>query len=338
MSRRGRPALRHVNDGEPGITRRRAGRGFRYLHGNGRPVRDETTLQRIRRLAIPPAYRDVWICPSAHGHLQATGRDVRGRKQYLYHADWVKHRSTDKFVRLVAFGQALPALRRKVREHLRLPGLPPEKVLALVVAIMGQTLARIGNDSYARSNDSYGLTTLRDRHVQWLSRGGAQLCFVGKSHQQQAYRVDDARLGRLIRRCHDLAGMRLFQYLDDEGKPRPVGSGDVNRYLKEVMGGDFTAKDFRTWGGTVLAMVELAALPVPDGSSQTKRAALEKQVIDAVAQVLGNTPAVCRKSYVDPCVFAAWQRGAFASAPARRSARQWERLALKILRDGHRRR
>ncbi len=330
------PTLRHVSDDEPGITRRRMGRGFRYLRVDGSPVRDAATLKRVRELAIPPAYRDVWICRSANGHLQATGRDARGRKQYLYHPDWVRQRSTDKFAHIIAFAEALPALRRKVRQDLRLPGLPPEKVFALVVSIMGQTLARIGNSSYARSNDSYGLTTLRGRHVQRLPHGGVQLRFVGKSQQQQAYRLDDARLARLVRRCHDLPGMHLFQYLDDDGKPHPVDSGDVNQYLKQAMGGEFSAKDFRTWGATVLALVELAALPLPEGSSQAKRSRLQNQVIDAVARVLGNTPAVCRKSYIDPCAFEAWAQGWLTDAPARRSARQWEKLTLKLLRKGHR--
>lgn len=328
--------LRHSHDGEPGILRQRAGRGFRYVDARGKAVRAAATLERIRRLAIPPAYTQVWICAQANGHLQACGRDARGRKQYRYHPDWVRTRSDNKFDRIVAFGKALPGLRRRVRSDLALPGLPREKVLAIVIAVMGRTLARIGNDAYARDNHSYGLTTLRNRHLERAGQGKARLRFRGKSGQAQAMVIDDRQLSALVRRCQQLPGQLLFQYRDDDGKVRPVSSSDVNDYLCNATGADFSAKDFRTWGGTLVALRELAQLPVPETGGERALSALQNQVIAAVAAMLGNTPAVCRKAYIDPCVFDGWRDGKLGAMQSLRGPRQWEAAALRFLRAAHR--
>src|SRR5687768_15687828 len=257
--------LRYVSDAEPGIARRRAGRGFSYRAPDGAVVRDRDTLARIRALAIPPAYTEVWICTSPRGHLQATGRDARRRKQYRYHARWKHARGEGKFDRIVAFGQALPRLRRRLRADLKLPGYPRDKVLAIVVSLLAHTLVRVGNDEYARSNRSYGLTTLRERHVEFLRGGRARLRFRGKSGLEHERVVDDAGLVRRVRALHELPGQALFQYVDDSGEAQPVASSDVNDYLRAAMGEAFTAKDFRTWGGTLLAFRQLAATPPPLG-------------------------------------------------------------------------
>lgn len=240
--------LVYVSDEGPGLTRRRAGSGFRYFDARGHAVRDAATLQRVRALAIPPAYRDVWICPRANGHLQATGRDARGRKQYRYHARWNEVRGREKFGRIEDFGRALPKLRRRLREDLKLAGFPERKVVAIVVAVMADTLVRIGNAGYARDNKSYGLTTLRNRHVSFLRGGRARLKFRGKGGIEHEIELDDARLVKLVRGCQQLPGQHLFQYRDDDGRMHPVGSAQVNEYLHEAMGADFTAKDFRTPG------------------------------------------------------------------------------------------
>jgi DNA topoisomerase IB len=335
--------LVYVNDGGPGIGRRRAGRGFVYRDARGRTVRNAGTLARIRALAIPPAYTDVWICTRANGHLQATGRDARGRKQYRYHRDWQRHRGDGKFDRMVAFGGALPRLRRRLRSDLALPGFPRAKVLAIVVALLAETLLRVGNDEYARSNGSFGLTTLRNRHVEFLQGGRARLRFRGKGGQAQETVLDDVRLARLLRRCQQLPGQALFQYRDDDGALQPVGSSQVNDYLREAMGEAFTAKDFRTWGGTLLAFQRLAMTPLPDDERVSERslAATRNAVIAEVAHALGNTPAVCRKAYVDPCVFEGWCSGelqriaAAAGSAGARGARQWEQATLKFLRRAH---
>lgn len=245
-------------------------------------------------------------------------------------------RSDGKFDHILAFGKVLPSLRRKVRQHLALPGLPREKVLALVVAVMGQTLARVGNDAYARDNHSYGLTTLRNRHLQPIREGRLSMRFRGKSGQAQMLVIDDRRLVALIRRCQQLPGQMLFQYSDDAGVVHPVDSGDVNAYLRELTGGDFTAKDFRTWGGTLVALRELARLPMDSAASERALTAQQNQVVAAVAAMLGNTPAVCRKAYIDPCVFSGWRQGRLQGLQGIRGARQWEMAALKFLRAGHR--
>lgn len=328
--------LQYVCDDAPGLRRLRCGRGFRYLDADGRPVRHDATLARIRALAIPPAYRDVWICASPRGHLQATGRDARGRKQYRYHPDWRSHRDSGKFERLTAFAAALPRLRRALRTDLAQPGFPREKVLALVVRIMAETLVRVGNPRYARDNGSYGLTTLRSRHARFPGRG-LRLQFRGKGGRRHDVGIDDARVARLVRSIHQLPGQPLFQYRDDSGEPQPIDSSMVNEYLRERTGAAFTAKDFRTWGATLAAFRLLAAKPLPDGGERALAAA-RQEVLAEVAAMLGNTVAVCRKSYVDPCVFAGWEQGRLALAAARaQGPRQWEDAARRFLAREHRR-
>jgi len=324
--------LVYVSDEEPGIARRRAGKGFSYRLPDGRPVRDAQTLQRIRQLAIPPAYTEVWICTKPNGHVQATGRDARRRKQYRYHPDWAQVRGDGKFERIMAFGQALPRLRRRLRRDLALPGYPRDKVLAMVVALMAETLVRVGNAEYARSNRSYGLTTLRNRHLEFVKGGRARLKFRGKGGQEHDIEVDDARLVKLIRGCQQLPGQALFQYRDDDGQLQPVDSGEVNDYLREAMGESFTAKDFRTWGGTRAALQRLAQLPLPEPSSERALKQAQNAVIREVADALGNTPAVCRKAYIDPCVFDGWRGGELHGLCERvRGERQWDLATLKYL-------
>lgn len=327
--------LHYVNDAEPGIRRRRAGKGFAYLDANGKTIRDARTLARIGALAVPPAYTDVWICADACGHLQATGRDARGRKQYRYHAQWGRFRDAEKYQRLLRFGQRLPSLRRRLRHDLNLAGLPREKVLAVVVSLLMETRIRIGNAEYARENGSYGLTTLRSRHVEFLRGSRALFHFRGKSGQMREAALDDKRLGRLVRRCQNLPGQALFQYIDDEGKRHGVDSTQVNDYLRAIMGESFSAKDFRTWIGTLTAIALLARTPLPNrGGDRAHRAAIA-QVIGNVAVELGNTPAVCRKSYVCPQIFDGWREGALhRGIPETVVAhpRQLETRALRLLR------
>ncbi|ATD66208.1 DNA topoisomerase [Luteimonas chenhongjianii] len=336
--------LRWVCDDQPGLSRHRAGKGFCYRDADGRVVRDGATLERVRRLAIPPAYRDVWICTLANGHLQATARDARGRKQYRYHPDWSEVRGHGKFDRIVAFGTALPRLRRALGRDLRLPDLQRDKVLAIVVSLMAQTFVRVGNDSYTRSNGSYGLTTLRNRHFKPLGAGRALLRFRGKSGQEQEIELDDAKLTALVRKVQQLPGQSLFQYIGDDGERHGIDSGMVNDYLRETMGGAFTAKDFRTWGGTLMAFRRFASMPLPEdgnGGAPSERALAtqEKIVIADVADALGNTVAVCRKAYIDPVLYAAWRDGGLQRAAGNaRGERQWEAAALKLLRQRHRRR
>jgi DNA topoisomerase-1 len=332
--------LVHVSDSAPGLRRKRAGKGFAYVDARGRAVRNRSALQRIRGLAVPPAWTDVWICARPDGHIQATGRDARGRKQYRYHPRWLEVRDAEKFDRIVAFGAALPRLRRALRRDLALDGLPRDKVTAMVVAIMGDTLVRIGNDEYARDNQSFGLTTLRNRHVDFAA-GRARLRFKGKSGQEHDVVLDDARVARLVRRIQQLPGQSLFQYLDDDGKPQPVDSGTVNDYLRDAMDDDFTAKDFRTWGATLSAVRLLADQDVPlkaNGAlNQRVATALRNTVVERVAKRLRNTPAVCRKSYIDPAVFGCWEDGRLHRACANaRGPRQWEQAGLRLLRAAHR--
>lgn len=334
--------LRYVSDADPGIARRRAGRGFTYRDPQGRTVRDPATLARIRALAVPPAYTEVWICPQANGHLQATGRDRRGRKQYRYHASWQEARGDGKFDRLVAFGHALPRLRRRLRRDLALPGFPRAKVLAIVVALMAETLLRVGNDEYARHNRSFGLTTLRNRHIDFLRGGRARLHFRGKGGLEHDLELDNRRLVALIRRCQQLPGQHLFQYRDDDGTVQRVDSGEVNAYLREAMGEEFTAKEFRTWGGTLEAFRQFAAQPLPEGRGGKppgERALTQRQneVIRHVAQHLRNTVAVCRKAYIDPTVFEGWRDGRLQRAVRNaRGERQWEQALLRFLSRAHR--
>ncbi|MGY2047331.1 DNA topoisomerase IB [Methylobacterium sp. JK268] len=300
--------LRYVSDEEPGYRRKRNGRGFRYIDPQGRPVREAAVLKRIRGLAIPPAYTDVWICRHANGHIQATGRDDRGRKQYRYHPQFREARESTKFAHMMAFAEALPGLRAKVREHMALRGLPREKVLATVVYLLETTLIRVGNDDYARANRSYGLTTLRDPHV---SIEGAELKFrfKGKSGKVWQLSVRDRRVAKIVKDCQDLPGQDLFQYIDADGVQRDVTSADVNAYLREISGRDITAKDFRTWSGTVLAALALREFEAFDTQAVAKRNV--RQAIERVAERLGNTPTICRKCYVHPEVLGCYLEGAF---------------------------
>ena len=291
--------LHYVTDEGPGIRREMGPLGFRYRRADGRPVRREADLKRIRTLAIPPAWTDVWISPDPRGHLQATGRDARGRKQYRYHSQWRAHRDTNKFDRLQAFAEVLPRLRARIAADLARPGLTREKVLATVVQLLEKSLIRVGNEEYAKANGSFGLTTLRDRHVA-VKGSTLRFEFRGKSGKRHVVDVSDRRLARIVKQCRELPGQELFQYLDDQGERRAVNSSDVNAYLREIAGADFTAKDFRTWSGTVLATTALR-----EQASAPSTAAAKKNVvraIEAVADVLGNTPAVCRKSYIHPAV------------------------------------
>ena len=298
--------LLYVSDEEPGIRRKKAGKGFTYVKPGGGKVEDPATLDRIRKLAIPPAYTDVWICPRANGHIQATGRDAKGRKQYRYHPAFREVRESTKYEHMLEFAQALPDLRRKVAEHMSLRGLPREKVLATVVHLLENTLIRVGNSDYAKQNKSYGLTTLRDPHVKV---DGAQLRFQfkGKSGKTWQLQVKDRRIARIVKACQDLPGQDLFQYLDENGERQSVTSADVNAYLKEITGRDVTAKDFRTWAGTVLAAMALNEFESFDSEAKAKkniRAAIER-----VASRLGNTPTICRKCYVHPEVFNSYLDG-----------------------------
>jgi len=298
--------LRYVLDDRPGIRREPDGDGFRYVDAKGEPVDDEATLKRIKSLAIPPAWTDVWICPQANGHLQATGRDARGRKQYRYHPKWREVRDEVKYERMINFGKALPKIRKEVDRALALPGLPRDKVLATIVYLLEATMMRIGNDEYARENKSYGLTTLRNRHVK-IDGSEVEFRFRGKSGVYHDVKVHDRRLARIIQRTRDLPGQDLFQYLDEDGERHTVGSSDVNDYLRTITGEDYTAKDFRTWSGTVLAAMALQEFEAVDSDAQAKKNVV--RAIESVAERLGNTPSVCRKCYVHPAVLDAYLDG-----------------------------
>src|SRR5438309_6459576 len=317
--------LRHVSGTRPGIRRRRSGSGFTYLDPDGRPIRDEETLGRIRSLAVPPAWTDVWICADARGHIQATGRDARGRKQYRYHRRWREVRDETKYGRMVAFGEALPTIRKHVSEDLARQGLSKEKVLAAVVRLLEETLIRVGNEEYAKENRSYGLTTLRDRHVK--VRGSAmRFQFVGKGGQRREIDLEDPRLARIVKRCRDLPGQDLFQYVDDDDEVRDIGSEDVNEYLREITGQEFTAKDFRTWTGTVMAALALHQFRPFRSQRQAKKNVVA--AIEQVAERLGNTPAVCRKCYVHPEVVDAYLDGTPILISQLRTSRQRARAGL----------
>ncbi len=303
--------LRYATDARPGFSRRRSGRGFNYRDADGRTIRDRETLARIRALAIPPAWTDVWICPWPNGHIQASGRDARGRKQYRYHADWHQRRGTDKFDRMLDFAKALPRIRKRCDEDLATSGLAREKVLAAVVRLLELTLIRVGNDEYARLNRSFGLTTLRDRHAR-IEGAGVRFRFRGKSGRTHEVGLRDRRLAGVVRRCQELPGQELFQFVDEEGEARDVASDDVNEYIREASGGDFTAKDFRTWAGTVLAYRALRALQPGVGDREAKRNVVE--AIRQTADQLGNTPAVARGSYVHPAVLEAYLAGSIRGA------------------------
>lgn len=319
--------LRWVSDGSPGIRRHRSGDAFAYTAPGGARIEDDATLQRIRRLAVPPAWTDVWICPHANGHLQATGRDARGRKQYRYHERWRAVRDANKYQRLIDFARALPRVRRRVRRDLARRGLPRAKVLATVVQLLELTLIRVGNEEYARDNRSFGLTTLRDRHVHVR---GAEVRFVfrGKSGREREVSLRDRRIAAVVRRCDELPGRQLFQYVDGSGERHAVDSSDVNDYIRDAAGGEFTAKDFRTWAGTVLAARALQEMERVDAEAQAKRNVVA--AIEAVAARLGNTRAVCRRCYVHPAIVDAYLDGSMLDVLRGRAEREM-RSSLRTL-------
>ncbi|GAC1307914.1 MAG: DNA topoisomerase IB [Vulcanimicrobiaceae bacterium] len=292
--------LRYVDDSAPGFRRQRTRTGFAYFDAHGKAITDEAELARIRSLAIPPAYESVWICPYAHGHVQATARDAKGRKQYRYHKRWREVRDANKYESTIAFARALPRLRERVEADFSKPDMSRDKVLATVVRMLETTLVRVGNESYARDNKSYGLTTLRARHVKVEGERRVRLRFRGKSGVEHSLTIDDRRLVRAVKRCRDLPGELLFTYLDDAGEPQPIASDDVNAYLREATGGDFSAKDFRTWAATVTCASELQAAGPAETQAQAKQNVVA--ALAATAKRLGNTPAVCRKAYVHPTI------------------------------------
>jgi DNA topoisomerase I len=328
--------LHYTTDAMPGLRRRRRGRGFTYQDARGRTVRDAATIARIHQLAIPPAYTDVWICADAQGHLQATGRDARGRKQYRYHAAWQAERGARKYDRLIAFAEALPRLRRQVRADLALPGFPREKVVALVIALLGHTLLRVGNASYQKENGSYGLTTLRNVHARFIAGSEVHFVFRGKGGKPLDASVSDARLVKLVRQCRQLPGQALFQYRED-GRIQRITSGDVNDYLQAQLQGPYTAKDFRTLGATLLAFRTLAGVTPPEADDDAQRARIRQAVLRNAADLLGNTPRICEKNYVDPRIFTGWETGRLQHAARGASGpRQWETAAIRFLRRASR--
>jgi DNA topoisomerase-1 len=298
--------LVYVSDEEPGIRRKKAGKGFTYLSPGGGKVEDAATLKRIRKLAIPPAYTDVWICTKANGHIQATGRDAKGRKQYRYHPDFRAVRESTKYEKMMEFAHSLPVIRSKVAEHMALRGLPREKVLATVVHLLETTLIRVGNDDYARENKSYGLTTLKNRHVA-VNGSELRFEFKGKSGKSWRLKVKDRRIAKIVRACQDLPGQKLFQYIGEEGERHDVTSSDVNAYLREITGEDITAKDFRTWHGTIMAAIALQEFQSFDTQAACKKNI--KAAIEQVASRLGNTPTICRKCYIHPELISAYVEG-----------------------------
>jgi DNA topoisomerase I len=311
--------LRYVSDAKPGIQRKRWRTGFRYIGTDGKPIRDAETLARIKSLVIPPAWTDVWICVIPNGHLQATGRDARGRKQSRYHPRWREVRDETKYEHMMAFGKALPIIRERVEQDLSLSGLPRPKILATIVRLMEITLIRVGNETYARENKSYGLTTMRGKHVE-IHGSAITFTFRGKSGVRHAIDLEDRRLARIVQRCQDLPGYELFQYLDSDGERHSIDSTDVNGYLREMTGQDFTAKDFRTWAGTVLACAALRSLETFESEAQAKKNVLE--AIKTVAARLGNTPSVCRKCYVHPAILECYMAGELLKSAKRRIARE----------------
>ena len=335
--------LRYIDDRQPGIRRLRRGRHFAYVHPDGSAVRDAAELRRIKALAIPPAYRDVWIAPILNGHIQATGRDARGRKQYRYHKRWREVRDEAKYQRLVAFGKALPAIRKAVAKDLAAPELPRRKVLAAIVSIMDATGIRVGNEEYAQANETFGLTTLRTRHVK-LNGSEVRLRFRGKTGRERLITLKDARLARIIKRCRDLPGEELFEYIDETGAINRITSDDVNGYIREIAGEDFSTKDFRTWIGTVEC---IAALAEPASESANVKQNITA-ALACVASRLGNTPAVCRKAYVHPAVIETYTRlrslpcrngkATIAAKPRATALSHQERLALRFVQEWEARR
>lgn len=301
-----RASLTYVNDAEPGIRRKRAGTGFSYTRPGGKAVSDKKTVARIKALGIPPAWTDVWISSDPDGHIQSTGRDVRGRKQYRYHARWSECRDEVKYSSLADFARLLPKLRERVDADLRKRDLPRDRVVASIVWLLDNTMIRVGNAVYARDNKSFGLTTLKSRHVE-VEGAKLRFAFKGKSGKEWRIKLVDRRMARILRSIQELPGQHLFQYIDDEGERRPVSSHDVNAYIREATGGEFSSKHFRTWGGTVRALSLFAQVPVPDTKTATARAT--NIIIDEVARHLGNTRSVCRKCYVHPLVVDSWGKG-----------------------------
>jgi len=319
--------LSYVNDDDPGLSRIATRSGFSYRDAKGQTVEDEKTLARIKALVIPPAWTDVWICPSSRGHIQATGRDQKGRKQYKYHSDYRQVREGAKYGRMIAFGRALPTLRARVEADLAKPDLPREKVLAAVVRLMELTLIRVGNEEYARANKSFGLTTLRDRHAR-ITPQGAMFEFRGKSGKVHQTGFRDRRLARIVKACQDLPGQRLFQYLDEDGRRQPVESADINTYIREALGEDFSAKDFRTWAGTLAAAHGLVSHPKARDAAEARRNVTA--CVKAVAGLLGNTAAVCRGAYIHPLVLEAYERGTLPLKAAG-SPRAFELSVIRFL-------
>ena len=311
--------LRYVSDEKPGITRQKKGKDFIYSSAAGQRVTDEYDLARIKRLAIPPAYTDVWICPQANGHLQATGRDARGRKQYRYHPHWREARDETKYEKMIAFGKALPKIRARVNADLARASLPKNKVLATVLRLLETTLIRVGNEEYARTNKSYGLTTMHNRHVD-VSGGEMKFHFRGKSGKTHDISIKDKRLAKIVNRCQHLEGQELFGYIDEEGKAVDITSGDVNEYLKEIAGEEFTAKDFRTWAGTKLAAIALQEFEAFQTQKEAKGNVT--RAIEAVSKMLGNTPAICRKCYVHPAVLDSYLDGTLAETLKQRAEQE----------------
>ncbi|MEO7932782.1 MAG: DNA topoisomerase IB [Chthoniobacterales bacterium] len=298
--------LRYTHDDRPGIRREKRGEEIVYLHPNGTPVDDDSTLTRIKRLAIPPAWTDVWICPLENCHIQATGRDARRRKQYRYHPKWREHRDENKFGRMIAFARVLPKIRRRVKRDLARRGMPREKVLATVVSLLEGTLIRVGNDEYVKQNGSYGLTTMRNRHVR-VRGAKIEFAFKGKSGVRHEIAVKDPQLAKIVRRCQEMPGQDLFEYEGEDGELHTITSQDVNEYLRGIAGEDFSAKDFRTWAGTVLAAIALREFEAFDAQAEAKRNVVS--AIEAVAKMLGNTPSVCRKCYVHPVILDSYLTG-----------------------------
>ena len=307
-----RAGLHYVTDGFAGISRRRAGKGWSYFDADGVRIGDAVTRQRLNALAIPPAWTNVWICPDVDGHIQVTARDARDRKQYRYHPSYREARDQSKFRRMLEFSEILPELRERVERDLRAGEQSRRQLLATVVRLLDKTLIRVGNDEYARTNSSYGLTTMRSKHVR-VSESQLRFSFRGKSGVEHSVAIDDPRLARIVQRCQDLHGQEIFQYLDAFGKRKPILADDVNDYLREISGRDITAKDFRTWGGTMVAAVELRAMGPAAIRSEADRNIV--QALDAVAKRLGNTRAVCRKYYVHPALLDAYHLGLTAPAP-----------------------
>ena len=309
--------LRYVSDRSRGIRRERTDEGFIYYDAKGAWIEDEGELVRIRKLAIPPAYQDVWICPYPNGHIQATGRDARGRKQYRYHTRWRQIRDEAKYGRMLLFGKVLPRIRRQVERDLAKRGLPREKVVAAIVRLLESTLIRVGNEEYAKTNNSFGLTTLRSRHVKIAGEARIQFNFRGKSGTEHHINLRDRRLAGIVRRCQDLPGQELFQYLDDDGQSHTVGSDDVNDYLRDITGEEVTAKDFRTWAATNLAALALQRLEAFDSEVKAKKNVV--QAVEAVSKMLGNTPTICRKCYIHPAIFNGYLDGSLLEALKQRA-------------------